>query len=139
MACWFFQCSCVRCLDPSELGTNLSAALCQDCGGTVLPADSSLDCPQWSCRQCGLARDRQDVTNIVRELEEEMFNTEEHEYDKYCAMLDKFSPLLHPNHYQLLLCKRYLANSIRGNISLDMVEVTMKPEMFKVPKGRKGL
>ena len=52
-----------------------------------------------------------------------MFNTEEHEYDKYYVMLDKFSPLLHPNHYQLLLCKRYLAGSIRGNISLDMVEV----------------
>ena len=53
-----------------------------------------------------------------------MFNTEEHEYDKYCALLDKFSPLLHPHHYQLLLLKRYLAYSIRGNISLDMVEVT---------------
>ena len=48
-ACWFFQCSCVRCLDPSELGTNLSAALCQDCEGPVLP-------PQWTCTKCGLAR-----------------------------------------------------------------------------------
>ena len=71
-----------------------------------------------------VARDSQEVANIVRELEEEMFNTEEQEYNKYCALLDKFSPLLHPHHYQLLILKRYLANSIRGNISLDMVEVT---------------
>ena len=105
------------------MGTNLSAGLCEECAGPVLPVDSSLDCQQWSCSQCGLARDRQDVINIVRQLEEEMFNTEEHEYDKYCTMLDKFSPLLHPNHYQLLICKRYLANSIRGNISLEMAEV----------------
>ena len=62
----------------------------------------------------------------MRELEEEMFNTGEQEYSKYCALLDRFSPLLHPNHYQLLLLKRYLANSIRGNISLDMVEVKQR-------------
>ena len=72
---------------------------------------------------CGLARERETVIDIVRQLEDEMYNTEAHEYSKYCALVDKFSCLLHPNHYQLLICKRYLAESIRGNISLAMLEV----------------
>ena len=125
-ACWFFQCSCRRCSDTSELGTFLSAALCQQCGGPVLPQDSSLDCQSWSCTLCGNTINREAVINIVKQLEDEMYDTEEQEYDKYCAMLEKFSSLLHPNHYQLLLCKRYLAGSIRGNISLDMLQTKVK-------------
>ena len=51
-----------------------------------------------------------------------MFDTSEHEYDKYCVLVEKYSKLLHPNHYQLLLCKRYLAGAIRGSLTLEMVE-----------------
>ena len=133
-ACWFFQCSCRRCSDPTELGTFLSAALCQHCHGPVLPPDSSLDCLSWTCHHCAQNMDRDDIMAIVRELEDEMYNTEEHEYDKYCLLVDKFSSLLHQNHYQLLLCKRYLAGSIRGNISLDMLQVTghVKVNMLRI-------
>ena len=124
-ACWFFQCSCRRCEDPTELGTFLSAVLCQQCDGPVLPADSSLTCLSWTCLHCGLTVDREQVSSMVRELEDEMYKTEEQEYDKYCQLVERFSSLLHPHHYQLLLCKKYLAGSIRGNISLDMLEVKM--------------
>ena len=55
-------------------------------------------------------------------LEAEMYETQEHEYDKYCALIDKYSKLLHPHHYQLLICKRFLAGSIRGNITVKLVE-----------------
>ena len=51
-----------------------------------------------------------------------MFDTSEHEYDKYCVLVEKYSKLLHPNHYQLQLCKRYLAGAIRGSLTLEMVE-----------------
>ena len=55
-------------------------------------------------------------------LEAEMYETQEHEYDKYCVLIDKYSKLLHPHHYQLLICKRFLAGSIRGNITVKLVE-----------------
>jgi len=66
--------------------------------------------------------DRDTVSDVVKELEAEMYETQEHEYDKYCALIDKYSKLLHPHHYQLLICKRFLAGSIRGNITVKLVE-----------------
>merc|ERR1719251_59745 len=55
-SCWFFDCGCPRCSSISELGTNLSAGLCQkpDCHGPVLPVDPGLKCEQWRCGECGL-------------------------------------------------------------------------------------
>ena len=41
------------------------------------------------------------VKAIVTELEDEMMNITEHETDKYQALEDKYSSLLHPNHYQV--------------------------------------
>jgi hypothetical protein len=49
-----FACECVRCRDPTELGTMASGVLCT-CGGTVLPEDP-LDLTQaavWKCQACG--------------------------------------------------------------------------------------
>ena len=39
-----FTCGCVRCQDPSELGSHLSAALCPECGELVSPEISDSDC-----------------------------------------------------------------------------------------------
>ena len=47
--------------------------------------------------------EREKVLEIVKELEDEMLNTMEHECDKYMALEEKFSGLLHPNHYQVPL------------------------------------
>lgn len=37
---WFFTCSCARCLDPTELGSNISSVACPACpkGGYLLPS-----------------------------------------------------------------------------------------------------
>lgn len=122
-SCWFFECGCPRCSSISELGTNLSAGLCQKpgCQGPVLPLDPGLSCDQWRCGECGLEVAGEQVLDTVRELETEMMDTMETETDKYRAIIDKYSKRLHPNHYQLLLCKRYLAGSMRGQMSLEMV------------------
>ena len=40
---WYFTCSCARCEDVTEFGTNLSAFKCQMCcEGLVLPATSTI-------------------------------------------------------------------------------------------------
>ena len=69
-SCWFFQCGCPRCVSISELGTNLSAGLCQlpGCDGPVLPVDTSLDCQLWSCELCGHQVDRDTVSDVVKTL-----------------------------------------------------------------------
>jgi len=122
-SCWMFECRCRRCLDTTELGSFLSAVLCSGCGGPVLPVDNSIDCEVWQCRDCQQKMERDKVLAIVKELEDEMLNTMEHESDKYQAMVDKFSKLLHPNHYQFQILRRALSGSFRGTLTLDQVEL----------------
>ena len=38
---WFFDCSCIRCCDPTENGSLASAVICPKCkAGVILPIDS---------------------------------------------------------------------------------------------------
>ena len=53
-ACWFFDCNCQRCLDPTEMGSFMSAVRCLDenCDGDVVPSDLSSIDNDWSCTKC---------------------------------------------------------------------------------------
>jgi len=124
--CWFFQCTCERCEDPTELGSYVSAARCEDCGGTVLPAQPDFDYKTWSCSDCGAEMEAEQVAGVVRALENEMAMTEQHEFDKFQDMVDRYSKQLHTNNYQLQVCKRHLAGSIRGNLTLPKLEYRLK-------------
>ena len=44
-------CFCPRCCDPTELGTNISAIMCQKCEGCYLPENPLDEEGQWDCRQ----------------------------------------------------------------------------------------
>ncbi|XP_073833647.1 SET and MYND domain containing, arthropod-specific, member 8 isoform X3 [Musca autumnalis] len=49
-----FECSCSRCLDPTENGTYLSALFCreQGCKGIVIPVQTKTLQPDWRCLTC---------------------------------------------------------------------------------------
>ena len=50
---WYFDCSCERCVDPTELGTMVSAVLCEACEtGYLLPKDPLDVYSEWPCSQC---------------------------------------------------------------------------------------
>ena len=50
---WFFDCECPRCLDPTELGSLMSAVKCSDCeSGNLLPIDPKNLESDWLCSQC---------------------------------------------------------------------------------------
>jgi len=54
--CWLFDCSCERCVDPTELGSKMSAHRCSldDCNGDVLPVHGSdFVIDDWICYKCG--------------------------------------------------------------------------------------
>lgn len=68
---WFFVCRCARCRDPTDLGSYMSAVLCQKCGlnvdergplnsgqpaarGAVIPTDPfDVIRGDWACVDCG--------------------------------------------------------------------------------------
>jgi len=126
LSCWMFECCCERCSDLTELGSYLSAVLCQSCGGIVLPKNNDIACEEWRCRECGQKMEKDFVLNMVTELTDEMQNIMEHETEKFQALNDKFSKLLHPNHYQLQILRRHLAGSFRGNLTLQQVELRLQ-------------
>jgi len=125
-ACWMFECQCERCEDTTELGTFLSAILCTHCKGAVLPENSGMECEMWKCRDCGQKMEIGKALEIVKQLEDEMSNTMDHEMEKFKAIVEKFSALLHPQHYQMQMLKRHLAGAMRGNMTLQQVEQRLK-------------
>lgn len=53
----YFICKCERCMDPTELGTNLSSLKClgdigKECGGTLLPTNPIDISTEWFCGKC---------------------------------------------------------------------------------------
>jgi len=56
-ACWFFDCNCQRCRDPTEFGSNMSALKCKKCSANeeeafLLPENSIDEESSWHCRNC---------------------------------------------------------------------------------------
>ena len=53
---WYFECRCLRCLDPTECGALTSATRCLRCGeGSILaldPLNENSDAV-WQCDNCG--------------------------------------------------------------------------------------
>jgi len=131
-ASWMFECGCRRCRDVTELNTFLSALLCPKCGGPVLPKSSELKEKDWECRECGESVPTETVEDISDQLEKTMFDTFEDDTAKYEALIEEYTPLLHPNHFQMLLLKRYLADSMEksrylaetmnGRLSLEQIK-----------------
>ena len=70
---WYFECSCSRCVDPTECGTMVSAVTCEACEeGFLLPRDP-LDCySDWPCDACDFHLE------VRRDLEVHVCNTHDH-------------------------------------------------------------
>jgi len=119
--CWFFDCRCPRCQDRTEFGLLFSAHACQECGGPVLPENNVLYCKDWRCESCGWETTAEKVEAIESEIEADMYDTYEYDTAKYRTLLEKWSPKLHPNHFQVLLLKKRLAISMNGTLSFDQI------------------
>jgi len=119
--CWFFDCRCPRCQDRTEFGLLFSAHACEECGGPVLPENDVLYCKVWRCQSCGWETISDKVEAIEKEIENDMYDTYEYDTAKYRSLLEKWSPKLHPNHFQVLLLKKRLAISMNGTLSFDQI------------------
>ena len=80
---WHFDCSCVRCLDPTELGSHLSSLRCpgrvsrRQCEGTLLLTSPTAPSSDWACQSCGLVINHQQAFTILdraNSIQEEALN-----------------------------------------------------------------
>ncbi|TRY61608.1 hypothetical protein TCAL_05703 [Tigriopus californicus] len=137
---WHFQCICVRCQDPTELNSFVSALRCEPslkCGSSNGPphCDSYL-VPMdlgsfWSCLSCQKVLARKKIIKRLGNHSKIIGQTmQQSTRPKYLiSLLDELCSDLHPNHY-LILEVRYLLmlslakeDSSRANCS-TLVEIT---------------
>ena len=106
---WFFECTCPRCCDRTDLGSNFDTRLCGSCGSNVLPVDLS----RRACWQCGTCSEitepetiRESETALGQELEHLTGNPVEF-YEKFLrengAKLNKGHCLLMRAECKLLM------------------------------------
>lgn len=111
----YFDCTCQRCADPTELGTYLSGLKClgseiTPCGGTQLPVNPLDDSTDWVCDKCNIKLSNNEVSYLINQIGEEvdhvqLSNPTVRELDN---LLNKMLTFLHPNHYHCYAVKHSL-------------------------------
>ncbi|KAJ4438512.1 hypothetical protein ANN_14457, partial [Periplaneta americana] len=128
----FFDCTCARCSDPTELGTYAGALKCPQCAGTVLstaPLDREAE---WRCvgPNCpGYAVPARSVTLLMDKIGDEVESLEDSDIPALEAFLSRYHNVLHPNHYHFLgvlhsLCQLY--GKAPGFLINDMTEAQLR-------------
>ena len=98
---WKFWCLCVRCRDPTELGSNFSSFQCS-CGGYFHEDPSDVSCLQNNFRSCSKCQKEVDLVNKY-EMADKLFEilpSEEITIEKIEAVLD--SDGFHKQHYLVI-------------------------------------
>lgn len=147
----YFDCSCRRCSDPTELGTYLSALKClgtelTPCGGTQLPLNPLDDKTEWSCDKCGVKLTNGEVSYLINQIGDEVDRVQlsDPTVRELDNLLNKMLTFLHPNHYHCYAVKHslvqlygyqqgYLPNQIsdellraKSKMCRELLEITKK-------------
>lgn len=115
----FFWCSCARCSDPTEFGTNFSALKCQnsDCSGYLLP-QSFLDKPQngksanWICSKCSSPTSAHHVYDLLDRIGQDLHELKKGDSRPARQFISMYEKYLHNNHYYLTDVKLALGQLI---------------------------
>lgn len=109
--CWFFQCSCPRCEDPTECGSYLSALRCPKCTfGPVLTTDPSDLKASWSCQSCQHNMSNEHVEEVCMRFDDKVRGIKLGDVEAYETILEKMLEELEPTHYLVLTVKKYLCD-----------------------------
>lgn len=124
----FFDCSCKRCSDPTELGTYASAFRCPKCTGRVLPTAPLDPNAQWKCidNGCTYTMVAAAVQLLLKRLTDEFELIDVNDVPGYENFLHKYRNVLHETHYLCLSAKHSLSQ-LYGKVADYMIH--QMPEM----------
>ncbi|XP_017777961.1 PREDICTED: protein msta [Nicrophorus vespilloides] len=104
----FFWCSCSRCQDVTEFGTNFSALKCpkKDCKGYALPKtfkedNLELSDKSWFCTTCNYEVGAGEVGGILQDCGTNLSGIRKGNSNACKVFISNSLKFLHPNHYYL--------------------------------------
>ncbi|KAK4012629.1 hypothetical protein OUZ56_024870 [Daphnia magna] len=106
-----FECRCLRCSDPTECSTFLSALRCPKCPtGAVLPIRPLEEKDtQWQCSQCTYQLTAAIVNRLINKIMEKFEAIGPNDVEKFEEFLSRYASLLHPNHYLFTSARQSLS------------------------------
>ncbi|CAB3385479.1 Hypothetical predicted protein [Cloeon dipterum] len=112
-----FECRCVRCSDPAELGTYLGAILCSKCAGKgkVLSTAPLDDAAPWQCNNCQAQMTAKQIVWGNQALQKELEQVDKNGPQQLEAFLERYKAILHPTNGHALQAKLALTQ-IYGNV-----------------------
>ena len=98
---WYFDCTCPRCTDPTEMKTMFSALKCSNCQDCyMLPLDSMNLDSLWQCQSCNFSKSVEDVAEIIKDYEQVFEDFHDVVDVEYCErLLEDLSSKFHANHH----------------------------------------
>ncbi|CAG9788953.1 unnamed protein product [Diatraea saccharalis] len=126
----FFDCTCNRCADPTELGTYASAFRCPKCAGRVLPtAPLQCDAP-WSCidNQCHYSMPATAVQLLLKRLTDEYEQIDVNGVPGFENFLHKYRNVIHNTHY-LCLSAMHSLSQLYGKVADYMIHEMPETEL----------
>lgn len=142
----YFNCKCLRCSDPTEMGTYLSALKClgddnRPCDGIHLAEDPLDDETDWACSKCPVKVSNSEVSMVISQMGEEVENVQMMggSVPMLENLLCRLSTFLHPNHYHLYSIKHSLVQLYGrqpGYISQNFLDKKIKicKDLIKITK-----
>lgn len=115
----YFMCSCIRCADPTELGTNFSTLRCigtdeGTCNGYHTPVNPLSLKTEWTCNKCPIKVENAQVNYILGKMNDEVDNLQASTPSPNAVedLMEKLSAFLHPNHQHMFALKHSLVQLI---------------------------
>ncbi|CAG4991158.1 unnamed protein product [Colias eurytheme] len=111
----YFQCTCTRCNDETELGTYISSARCPACKTGYLSKKGDL----WKCNSCKEKADDSVIDYKVKCCTNKFEVINKKDASELEEYIRNVSLVLAPNHYLLIDAKQRLAGVLRDAINRE--------------------
>jgi len=123
-----FWCQCERCADPTEFGTNFSTIYSN--GVALMPASPLKENSPWVSKDGGIEISYEEVCDNMSEIGTELAMLQMNgSVEDYKEFLEKYSSVLHRNHYHMLTAKHSLMQMYgrtEGYLIQDMTDDQLK-------------
>jgi len=104
----FYSCDCVRCKDPTELGTFVSGIYCRKCPdqeGIILSENPLDELAEWVCNKCADRHSPDSIGLVFNGAGDEFDALNRQSITEMESFLNKFAKVLHPNFFFMMNVK----------------------------------